>query len=198
MSADGASNDALKVNMLDFNYERNGNEHHTDKYYTMNGLPAETSRLVVRRGQTFRLQIGLNRPFDRRRDTLSFVFTLADDEKPSNGHGTLIGTNLNLDFYDTGESLEWACALESQHGDILDVLVKPAANAPIGEWKFDIDTHLKTNEATRSFKSPNSFFVLFNPWCRDDQVYLPGKLLVLVNSFNPRCTSIRISIFPFS
>lgn len=170
---DGAANDALKVTMLDFNYERNGSEHHTEQYFVMNGLPAEASRLVVRRGQVFRLQIGLNRPFDRRRDTISFVFMLADDEKPSNGHATLIGANMNLDFFETGEANEWACALESQHGDIVDVLIKPAANAPIGEWKFDIDTHLKTNDATRSFKSPNSFYLLFNPWCRDDQVYLP-------------------------
>lgn len=162
--------------MLDFNYERNGREHHTDQYYTMNGLPAETSRLVIRRGQTFRIQIGLNRPFDRRRDSISFVFTLVDEDKPSHGHGTLVGTKLNLDFYDTGDALEWACALEAQHGDILDVLVKPAANAPIGEWKFDVDTHLKTNDASRSFKSPNTFFVLFNPWCRDDQVYMPRTI----------------------
>lgn len=132
------------------------------------------SKLVIRRGQPFKLRLTLNRPFNRTKDTLSFIFTLDNAEKPSHGHGTLIGTQLKSNSYELGDSIEWGSAIESIHGDILTVLIKPAATAPIGEWKVDVDTQLTTAEGIRSFKYPSSFYILFNPWCKDDQVYMAG------------------------
>lgn len=157
--------------------ETNGREHHTEKYDAMHRdqIPGLSSTLVVRRGQTFKLIIGFNRPFDSLRDSISFIFTLVDEERPNHGNGTLIGTTLKFDYYNTGDPLEWGCAIESQHNDILEIVVKPAANAAIGEWRFDIDTQLINGAGSYTYKSPSSFYLLFNPWCRDDQVYLPGK-----------------------
>lgn len=163
---------------LDFCLDRNGRDHHTDKFEMMHrdGVAGLESTLVVRRGQTFKLIISFNRPFNSN-DLVSFVFALADDPRPNSGHGTLVGTVLKLDPFDRGTPTEWSCALDSQHGDVLEILVKPSVSAAIGEWKFDIDTQLKDGGEAATFKSPANFYLLFNPWCINDSVYLPSKCL---------------------
>lgn len=166
----------LIVQVVDFCAEENAQAHNTNKFEAVyrdesNGYPS----LIVRRGQTFRVKIAFNRPFKNLKDSISFIFTFKDDQKPNRGHNTLIGTTLKFDYFDVGAATEWGCAIDAQHGDILEVLVKPAANAPVGEWRMDIDTQLINGSAARSFRSPATFFVLFNAWCRDDQVYLSGE-----------------------
>lgn len=134
------------------------------------------SKLVIRRGQPFKVRLTMSRPFSRTKDALSFIFTLDNAEKPSHGHGTLIGTQLKSNSYELGDTLEWGSAIESINGNVLIVWIKPAATAPIGEWRVDVDTQLSSGEGIRSYKYPTSFYILFNPWCKDDQVYMPGKI----------------------
>lgn len=57
---------------IDFCIETNGENHHTSKYDLMT-RPADRC-LVVRRGQPFKLDILLNRPFDANKDAISFIF----------------------------------------------------------------------------------------------------------------------------
>ncbi|XP_031617392.1 annulin isoform X1 [Contarinia nasturtii] len=163
-----SSSDALRVHSLDLCIEINGREHHTDKYDAMH----RRSTLIIRRGQPFRFIINFNRPFDSFRDSISFIFTLRGDDRPNHGHGTLVGTSLKYDSNDLGDSHEWSCIVDGKHGNRLEILVKPAANAAIGEWNFDIDTQLSQGGGAATFKSPNSFYILFNPWCIDDLVYM--------------------------
>lgn len=135
---------------------------------------------MVRRGQSFKLILGFNRPYNSN-DLVSFVFSLCDDDHPNHGHGTLVGTTLEPVYLTLPDASKWTCAIDSQYGNVLEVLVKAAAMAPIGEWKFDIDTQLKSGIEANTFKSPANFFLLFNPWCVSDSVYLPGMFL-----FDPR------------
>lgn len=176
------SSGALRVHSLDFCIDSNGREHHTDKYDAMhrNSVPGLDANLVVRRGQPFRLIINFNRPFDSFRDSISFIFTLRDDDRPNHGHGTLVGTSLKYDSYDLGASYEWSCAVDGKHGNVLEILVKSAANAAIGEWNFDIDTQLSQGGGAATFKSPKTFFLLFNPWCQDDLVFMRGELRIFI------------------
>lgn len=164
----------MRVHLIDFCIERNGREHHTEKYDAMH-RNSTTSNLVVRRGQSFRLIVSFNRPFDSLRDTISFIFTLRDDDRPNHGHGTLNFISLKQDAYDLGDSNEWSCVIDEKHGNILEILVKSAANSAVGEWKFDIDTQTKQGGGANTYKCPNTVFILFNPWCQDDTVYMGGK-----------------------
>lgn len=136
--------------------------------------PGLQTKLIIRRGQPFRFVINFNRPFDSFRDSISFIFTLRGDDRPNHGHGTLVGTSLKYDSYDLGNSYEWSCIVDGKHGNMLEILVKPAANAAVGEWNFDIDTQLIQGGGAATFKSPNSFYIIFNPWCSDDLVYMGG------------------------
>lgn len=164
----------LKIHSIDFCFEINGREHHTDKFDAMHrdSVPGGIANLVVRRGQPFRMVVTLNRPYDLSRDSISFIFTLQDEEKPNHGHGTLIGTSLADSSSKLGNSYEWASAIDGKHGNVLEIIIKPSANAPIGEWSFDIDTQLIRGGGATTFRTPANFFLIFNPWCHDDLVYM--------------------------
>lgn len=165
----------LRVRSIDFCLEKNGLDHHTDKFEMMHrdDSPGQESTLVIRRGQSFKLILGFNRPYNSN-DLVSFVFSLIDDERPNFGHGTLVGATLEPIFSNVLDSSKWSCTIDSQYGNVLEVLVKASVTAPIGEWKFDIDTQLKSGIEANTFKSPANFYLLFNPWCISDSVYLPG------------------------
>lgn len=173
-----ASSAALKIHSLDYCFEINGREHHTDRYDAMHrdSVAGASANLVVRRGQLFRVVVTLNRPFDSERDSMSFIFTLQDEEKPNHGHGTLIGTTLAANSANLGNPHEWASAIDGKHGNVLEIIIKPSANAPIGEWNFDIDTQLMHGGGASTFKAPTNFYLIFNPWCHDDLVYMGSKL----------------------
>lgn len=166
----------LRVRSIDFCLERNGLDHHTDKFEMMHrdDSPGQDSTLVIRRGQSFKLILGFNRPYNSN-DLISFVFSLVDDERPNFGHGTLVGTTLEPVFTTLLDNTKWSCTIDQQYGNVLEILIKASATAPIGEWKFDIDTQLKSGIEANTFKSPANFYLLFNPWCVSDSVYLPGK-----------------------
>ena len=63
-----------KVQAVDLLVTENGISHHTDVYDEMR---QPQPNLVIRRGQTFLLQIKLNRSFNPDTDALSFVFTVS-------------------------------------------------------------------------------------------------------------------------
>ncbi|XP_037957829.1 annulin isoform X2 [Teleopsis dalmanni] len=158
-------NDVLGVVFIDLYLAQNNDEHHTDHFH------AAKDSLIVRRGDPFRLRIHFNRPFNPNRDAISFIFTVADEKKPSPGHGTLIGIVPRDGIDLLGDPLEWGAGIEAHEGNTLTVLIKPAVTCPVTEWRLDIDTKLLGN-GSKTCKLPASLYILFNPWNMDDQVYL--------------------------
>lgn len=72
---DGTRQGVLSVQGIDFCIEANGENHHTSKF---NLMTRSVDRcLVIRRGQSFKLDILLNRPYDANRDAISFIFYAA-------------------------------------------------------------------------------------------------------------------------
>lgn len=170
------SSDILLIKSFDLCIEQNGILHHTDRFDLMQKHSEAVSKLVVRRGQSFKIRLHLDRPYSRITDLISFVFTLDGIDKPSHGHGTLVGTTLKSSSFELGDAKEWGSSVDAINGKVLEILIKPAATAPIGEWRLEVDTQLMSRESgTRSCKYPSTVYVLFNPWCKDDQVYLDGE-----------------------
>lgn len=168
----GDGGDVLTVRHVDLCLEQNGTDHHTRRFELMqrDAVPGESSQLVVRRGQAFRLKIACHRPFDRSRDSLSFAFTIHDENRPGHTHGSA----LKFRETDLGDVHEWGAAVSKISGDILEVLVKAPASAPVTFWRVDIDTRLNSG-GSRVFTFRHPIAILFNPWCPDDDVYMPGK-----------------------
>uniref|UniRef100_A0A8D9BWA0 Annulin n=1 Tax=Cacopsylla melanoneura TaxID=428564 RepID=A0A8D9BWA0_9HEMI len=120
------------------------------------------ARLVVRRGQAFRLKLTLSRRYYRDRDAISFVFMVAGVEKPSYGHGTLVVTPL---LPENAESQDiWGASLVDAYDNVVIVQILTDPECIVGEWNFEIDTKLM-NDGALSYSHPDPFIVLFNPWC---------------------------------
>lgn len=65
----------IQIRGVDPCVQLNGMQHHTDKYEVMKR--EKEPKLVVRRGQPFRLALSLSRPYDPEKDGISFIFTVA-------------------------------------------------------------------------------------------------------------------------
>ncbi|ALC38660.1 Tg [Drosophila busckii] len=160
----------LGVRRVELCLEDNHAEHHTNHFYAA----AANEALIVRRGEPFRLRIHFNREYSPSKDAISFIFSVADDAKPSPGHGTLnaLVPHDGIDYL--GDALEWGAGIETHEANMLTVLIKPPATCPVTEWRLDIDTKLQ-GEGSKSYQLPLPIFVLFNPWCMEDQVYLANR-----------------------
>ncbi|XP_055916971.1 annulin isoform X2 [Eupeodes corollae] len=160
--------DVLGVLNVDMCFDENSNDHHTNRFVTSHEY------LIVRRGEPFRLRISFNRPYDANKDAISFMFTIADDKKPSPGHGTLVGITPFKDDKNLGDIFEWGVIIDYVQGNSMSVLIKPAVTCPVTQWKLDIDTKL-LGRSSRSHSIQTPIYILFNPWCRDDQVFLDNR-----------------------
>lgn len=138
-------------------------------------MKREVPKLVIRRGQPFKLHLHCNRPYDIEKDAISLVLAVSDVEKPSFGHNTLVALALKNKSTDLGRSYEWGASVNAISGEKLEILVKPAATALVTQWKLDIDSKMLNATISKSYSLPQPFYVLFNPWCREDQVYLEGN-----------------------
>ncbi|XP_053695044.1 annulin [Sabethes cyaneus] len=176
---DSPSANVLTVKAVDLCIGENGKLHHTKRFELMNrdSNTGPLARLVIRRGQIFRLRLMCDRPFDRGQDAMSLIFSVDDEERPTHGHGTLVGVALQQYPHMIEDPLEWGAAIDFVSGDVLEILVKSAVTAPVTKWKLDIDTKLLSEGYGKSYSLPQPFYLLFNPWCEDDQVYLEDKAL---------------------
>ncbi|RZF45384.1 hypothetical protein LSTR_LSTR002827 [Laodelphax striatellus] len=167
-----AAPDVLVVKEVDLCLSLNGKEHHTEQYHAIRR--ENRPQLVVRRGQQFQMDLVLSRAFNSNLDAISFIFTCANTKKPNHGQGTLVAVPLLVKSAPSVDS--WTATIDRSSENVISVQITPAANCIVGEWKMDIDTKLMDNSAL-SFNLDAPFYVLFNPWCQDDQVYIDGEEL---------------------
>ncbi|CAG9771686.1 unnamed protein product [Ceutorhynchus assimilis] len=149
--------------------EENGLHHRTSKYEIMRRdlFP----QLVVRRGQHFKLDITLSRPYDDEKDGISFIFVVEDEEKPSHGNGTMVAVPLlkNPDRY-----LPWNVVLHSIDGNVITVNVLTPPDTIVAKWRMDVDTRI-IDDGAYSYSWETRIYILFNPWSKHDQVYLKSE-----------------------
>uniref|UniRef100_A0A2A4JKA1 protein-glutamine gamma-glutamyltransferase n=1 Tax=Heliothis virescens TaxID=7102 RepID=A0A2A4JKA1_HELVI len=166
---DATRQGVLAVQGIDFCVDTNGENHHTNKFNLMTRNVDKC--LVVRRGQAFKLDILLNRPYDASRDAVSFIFYVADVE----ARGPSDDTSAAVPLLEKGSETfgAWSATYESQVDSHLMVAVTPAADCIVAAWRLDVDTRL-AGGSSLSYRHPLPIYVLFNPWCLTDSVYMPG------------------------
>ncbi|NWT10804.1 TGM4 glutamyltransferase, partial [Vireo altiloquus] len=145
---------SLKVTGVDFLKSQNTRQHHTDGYNIKN--------LVVRRGQPFQVQVSLNREL-RAGDKLSLRFGIG--ENPVKNRGSLL--SLKPEREDVNG---WKISLVKKNGKECLLSVSSSPDAPVGKYNL----HVKTG--ANMFKPENGvIYLLFNPWCEDDVVYMANE-----------------------
>ncbi|XP_060103473.1 protein-glutamine gamma-glutamyltransferase 4 [Heteronotia binoei] len=143
----------LKAVGIDFLRKHNTYLHHTNDY--------SNSSLVVRRGKEFQLQLTFNREL-KDQDKITLQFSIGD--KPKRSSGTLLSLNAR-----SGQEVNgWRATISQTNGKECLVVVTSPANAIVGKYLLSVKTGPNVYKPEKSF-----IYVLFNPWCKADSVFMP-------------------------
>uniref|UniRef100_A0A8C4QGE0 Transglutaminase N-terminal domain-containing protein n=1 Tax=Eptatretus burgeri TaxID=7764 RepID=A0A8C4QGE0_EPTBU len=132
--------------------------HHTAHY--------DSEELLVRRGQPFQVQLNFNRPYEPSKDAIILVLDIG--KRPD----TCKGTRIFIKLVESLEDVAWGACVVNASGYSLTLMVKTSSSCIVGRFSFYIFTHSPGGNY-KSKKVP--LYILFNPWCREDQVYMKGE-----------------------
>ncbi|KAB7503271.1 Hemocyte protein-glutamine gamma-glutamyltransferase [Armadillidium nasatum] len=150
----------------------NAKLHHTIKFDQIHD--SSSPKPVFRRGQTFYVAMRFrDRDFDL--DTDRIILNFRFGPKPSVAKDTLIVLPIiNKKFTKTKD--EWDVRIDpgTRAKDLVLQVFIPAT-APVGIWRLNIRSGLKDRSQGAGmavYKDETDVFILFNPWCKEDLVYL--------------------------
>ncbi|XP_073678855.1 protein-glutamine gamma-glutamyltransferase K-like [Garra rufa] len=138
----------------------NRRQHHTDAYFSDN--------LIVRRGQTFYMTIEFSRPFNRKTDNLALQMML----EPIYSNST--GINISVPLVDVLEDGVWEMKIVEQKDKQIQLAVNTLPTASIGRYKVTVQSFSPKGKLLFPC-TPNDVYMLFNPWCEDDPVYIHNE-----------------------
>ncbi|KAM9445693.1 protein-glutamine gamma-glutamyltransferase K-like [Clarias gariepinus] len=154
----------LTVRSIDLIKSKKGEnrlDHHTEHYHRDN--------LIIRRGQAFHMWIELSRAFNPQTDKLHLELKLGSN--PVVSKGTLVIVPLVEDFQNDG----WEAKMVEKKGSKIKLSVNSLPTAPIGQYKLTVATQTPSGNSTSTSNPENDIYVLFNPWCTDDSVYMDNE-----------------------
>ncbi|XP_071393502.1 protein-glutamine gamma-glutamyltransferase K [Centroberyx affinis] len=149
------------VDLLSSKTGQNRQEHHTDLYHG--------DELIIRRGQTFQMELELNRPFNA--DTDKLHLDLKTGPLPMVSKGTHVIVPLVEDLEDE----RWEAKIVEQNGNKVKLSVNSPAKAVIGLYGLTVTTGSAKGEAATTHDSSKNIVMLFNPWCEEDTVFLDDE-----------------------
>ncbi|KAK3546808.1 hypothetical protein QTP86_002917 [Hemibagrus guttatus] len=109
----------------------------------------QIDNLIVRRGQSFQMWIELSRNFNPRSDHLHLVLKLV------------------IEF----QGNQWEAKIITQNSNKIKLSIISPPTAPIGQYELSV----VTRDTTFSHKPENNIYLLFNPWCKDDTVFMDNE-----------------------
>lgn len=148
------------VDLLSSKSGQNRREHHTDMYHG--------DEMIIRRGQTFQMEMELSRPFSSDSDKLHLDLRTGPLPMVSKG------THVIIPLVDHLEDERWEAKLVEQNGNRVKLSVNSPATAVVGLYGLTVTAgSLRSGDAAGSTHSSSKTIVmLFNPWCEEDTVFL--------------------------
>ncbi|XP_046739313.1 hemocyte protein-glutamine gamma-glutamyltransferase-like [Diprion similis] len=158
-----------------FLYEKeNAVTHHTGNYELVHLEPPTP---VLRRGQPFNLAVRFNRPYVDSTDIVRLLFSFGPN--PNVIKGTRgVNTVTNRDTY-LHDLESWDVRMVGSNAEDLSVEVRSPIDSPVGIWQMNIETTtLGSKKAPNTFDLGKDIYVLFNPWVKEDLVYMENQRLL--------------------
>uniref|UniRef100_A0A8C2WCP5 Protein-glutamine gamma-glutamyltransferase K n=1 Tax=Cyclopterus lumpus TaxID=8103 RepID=A0A8C2WCP5_CYCLU len=164
--ADGELNELLlKVQSIDLMKSQSGQnrtEHHTHLY--------QSDNLVIRRGQTFLMWITLSRPFSPDSDKLHLELKTGPLPTVSKG------THVIVPLVEEPEDGRWEAAVVRQEGSKMMLSVSSSPAAAVGRYELTVETNNASGQTVSVRDPANDVYLLFNPWCEDDAVFMDSEV----------------------
>ncbi|XP_029989916.1 transglutaminase 5, like isoform X2 [Sphaeramia orbicularis] len=145
----------LTIQHVDLEMSENLENHKTEGFDSSDAL-------VVRRGAPFRITLQLQgRPFNPRTDSVKIKIML----------GRLYAV-MPVTFSKTVSSTRWKAYMDQEDLNLQEpsIYISSPASASVGCYKFQLCVFTKNSQRSCTF---GKFILLFNPWCREDGVYIP-------------------------
>ncbi|CAL1532743.1 unnamed protein product [Lymnaea stagnalis] len=165
-------NKILSVVGVDLQVSVNAKDHHTGDYEICKSKT--TPMLVVRRGQPFTISVDFSKEYDAQQDDLRLVFEAGDSPAANKG------TSVDFILSDDDKPKEWGAKIQSQKGNSLTITVFTPPTCLVGKWTLKLDVVKKENTSVNIYRyqHKDAIYILFNPWCKDDDVYLDNERLL--------------------
>ncbi|XP_019752380.1 protein-glutamine gamma-glutamyltransferase K-like isoform X1 [Hippocampus comes] len=154
----------LKVKSIDLMRSKTGAErlaHRTHLY--------QCDDFIIRRGQTFHMWLTLSRPF--RPDADKLHLELKTGPLPTVSKGT----HVIIPLVDELQDNRWQAAPVELDGARMKLSINSSASAPVGRYRLQVETECPSGRAISAHDPANDIYVLFNPWCDDDAVFMDAE-----------------------
>ncbi|XP_022534619.2 protein-glutamine gamma-glutamyltransferase K [Astyanax mexicanus] len=149
------------LDLLSLKTGQNRKEHHTDQYHS--------SGLVVRRGQTFQIELDLSRPFNLNTDKLHLELKTGPLPLVSKG------THIIIPLVEELQDLCWEAKIVEQNSNRIKLSVNSSPKAVVGQYALTITTWCPKSEAVTTYDPEKHIYMLFNPWCEEDTVFMDDE-----------------------
>lgn len=153
---------ALTVRAVDLLGSRTGQnrtEHHTHLF--------QGDELIIRRGQTFQMELEFNRPFSANTDKMHLNLRTGPLPMVSKG------THVIIPLVDELEDERWEAKVVEQDGNRVKLSVNSTPRAVVGRYGLTVTTcPAGGGGAVATHDADKTIVMLFNPWCEEDTVFL--------------------------
>ncbi|RWS27608.1 hemocyte protein-glutamine gamma-glutamyltransferase-like protein [Leptotrombidium deliense] len=103
------------------------------------------------------------------------IFNMVKGPRPQLGRGTLIYLPVTSKREFTKEKSKWDARMHEIDGNTITIQVHIPANVGVGIWKLRVSTKQQGSRNIKSFDVREKIYVLFNPWCKEDAVYMANE-----------------------
>ncbi|XP_020829471.1 coagulation factor XIII A chain isoform X1 [Phascolarctos cinereus] len=148
----------MNVYLFKESWDTNKVEHHTDRY--------DNEKLIVRRGQPFYVQIEFNRPYDPKKDIFRLEYVIG--RYPQENKGTYIPVPIVSEF----QSGKWGAKIILKENQSVRLSVQSSPNCIVGKFRMYVAVWTPHGIIRTNRNPAIDTYILFNPWCEEDAVYL--------------------------
>ncbi|XP_040272861.1 protein-glutamine gamma-glutamyltransferase K [Bufo bufo] len=138
------------VDLLNSRNSENRKSHHTDEF--------ECDELIVRRGQPFQICVTTQRPFNPKSDQFCIIMHLANSQP------------ITVPFVKEFDEGGWGCQVSEDSGQKVLLWVNTSAQAAVGKYQLSVRSGAGTYNDSKL-----NVYILFNPWCRMDAVFMDNE-----------------------
>ncbi|KAM8789958.1 coagulation factor XIII A chain isoform 1-T1 [Rhynchonycteris naso] len=149
------------VHLFKEKWDSNKLDHHTDKY--------DNNKLIVRRGQSFYIQIDFNRPYNPGRDLFRVEYVIG--RYPQENKGTYIPVPVVSEL----RSGNWGAKVIMKEDRSVRLSIQSSPECIVGKFRMYIAVWTPYGILRTSRNPETDTYILFNPWCEEDAVYLEDE-----------------------